>query len=236
MIPKQIYLSWPDENIWNLDHKLVHMGLHSLRDLNPDYDIQIYNDEQVKGDLKQSLNARDYDLVENSPIIQQIDLWRLIKLYNNGGVYCDMDRIHDTPLHIQDHVKCVLPLCANVGFSHDFMATESGNPIFLKAIEMNLAHRQQGNHHTYLLGPQTYMHAITECIVGYQMDVYPAPQDLDHLKQVISQTDFLSTVPEIPPLFTITSKNSTNLTLQDHESLKRELYKLSNLTHWTGEW
>lgn len=236
MIPKQIFMSWPNDNIWDLDHQLVRMGLLNLRDLNPNYTIQIYNDEQVRQDLKHSLGVTDYMLVENSPIIQQIDLWRLVKLYDRGGIYCDMDRIHDVPLNIQDNIKCVLPMCTTVGFSHDFMATEPQNPIFLTAIEMNLSHRQQGINHTYLLGPQTYMHAITQCLVGYQIDVNPEVIILDHLNQIIQQTTFLETVTETPPLFTITSQNSWHMTTQAHENLKRELYKLSYMCHWTGEW
>lgn len=236
MIPKQIFMSWPNDDIWNLDHKLVRMGLLNLKDLNPDYDIQIFNDEQVRHDLKESLDAADYMLIINSPIIQQIDLWRLVKLYLCGGIYCDMDRIHDTPLNISSHIKCMLPICGEVGFSHDFMATESGNPIFLKAIEKNLFHRQHGINHTYFLGPQTYMHAVTECLVGYQIEINPGRPDLEYLRQVIRQTGFLDTVNEFPPLLTISSQNLGNLTLKEHENLKRELYKISNLCHWTGEW
>jgi hypothetical protein len=236
MIPKQMFLSWPNHNIWNLDHKLIRMGLFNLRDLNPEYNIQIFNDEQIKQDLKQSLEKTDYNLIENSPIIQQIDLWRLVKLYLYGGIYCDMDRIHDTPLVISDNIKCVLPICGNSGFSHDFMATEAENPIFLKAIELYLSRRLQRINHTYLLGPQTYMHAITECLVGEQIDVNPETQDLERLRHLIVQSSFLETVEEIPPLFTLTSKNTWNLTLEEHENLKRELYEMSGLSHWTGEW
>jgi hypothetical protein len=236
LIPKQIFLSWPSDDIWNIDHTLVHIGLHNLRDLNPDYTIHIFNDEEVRQDLKQSLDANDFYSIENSPIVQQIDLWRLVKLYISGGVYCDMDRVHDTPLHIENHVKCVLPMCGEVGFSHDFMATEPLNPIFLKAAEMNLSRRQMGFNHTYLLGPQTYMHAITECLIGQQIEVNPGTEMLDYLKEIIEETNFIESVQEIPPLFTITSKNSWNLTIQEHERLKRELYSISGLTHWTGEW
>jgi mannosyltransferase OCH1-like enzyme len=236
MIPKQIFLCWPNHNIWNLDHKLVRMGLFNLRDLNPEYDIQIFNDEQVRHDLKQSLEKTDYNLIENSPIIQQIDLWRLVKLYLNGGIYCDMDRIHDMPLNISDTIKCVLPICGESGFSHDFMATDAGNPIFFKAIELYVSRRHQGITHTYLLGPQTYMHAVSACMVGQQIDVNPDKQDLEYLKRLIEHSSFLETVQENPPLHTITHRNSWGLTVEAHEYLKRELYKLSNLHHWTGEW
>jgi mannosyltransferase OCH1-like enzyme len=80
----------------------------------------------------------DYALVKDVGIVPQTDLWRLFKLYTEGGLYIDIDRLCNISLNdvLDDTTKCVLPTCEDTDFSHDFMLSAPNNPIFANTIDL----------------------------------------------------------------------------------------------------
>jgi len=42
--------------------------------------------------LRENISDEDYGLIRDSGIVEKLDLWRLVKLYNEGGLYIDLDR------------------------------------------------------------------------------------------------------------------------------------------------
>jgi hypothetical protein len=62
--------------------------------LNDDYDIEFSLDEDCISFIKTHFNKKIADLFKKIPIgMYKADLWRLCKLYINGGVYADVDLI-----------------------------------------------------------------------------------------------------------------------------------------------
>lgn len=237
MIPQIIHVSWRDKNILNDESELIQRGLKKLVEMNPNWDLQVSDDDDVDRYLQQNLDAFDYALLKKKHIIEKLDVWRLIKLYKEGGLYTDIDRFYNLPLDniIKDSIKCVLPTSLDYDFTHDFMMSEPGNPIYLMTLRLNLERRRQGHDSIYYLGPQTYMHGITRCLVNKEIDTNPGKEVFDKLRGLIEKSNFMLTYVEEPPLYNILFRND-NTPKQEHENMKRDFYAKHNMKHWSGQW
>ncbi len=251
MVPKHVHMTWPTKEIVNSQAVLVNLGLRKLIDLNPDWTVTIHEDAEVNDYLEFHLGRNVWNVIRGDHIVTKTDLWRLIKLYEEGGVYCDIDRICDTPLDvvIPEGVNWVLPTCLDHDFSQDFMATAPGNPAFKLAADMYIARRLNGQTSTYYLGPQTYMHAATRALTGHIIDSGCGPWVMGKLREHIASMPFMATYREQPPYNTILQRGDVDRSLSSygksdlpagvettHELAKRDLYKEFGMKHWTGEW
>lgn len=235
MITKTIYMTWKTPEIMASELPIVKHGLRQMIDLNPGWTLSMNYDSAVNSDLEFHLSRHLWEMIKDDHIVTKIDLWRLIMLYEHGGVYCDVDRICDTPLDdiIGEGVSWVLPTCLDHDFSHDFMATAPGNPAMKLAADLYLARRSQGQRSTYLLGPQTYMHAVTETLTSHPIDSGCGPWIMGKLREHIATMPFIATYREQPPYKTILHRGDVDF---DHEKEKRRLYAECGMQHWTGEW
>lgn len=236
MIPKIVHVSWKDKRVSDSQSPLIVNGLRQLIDLNPDWDVQISTDMEVDSYLYETLSKEDYSLIKNIGIVPQTDIWRLLKLYNEGGVYVDIDRLCNKPLSslATDGVKWVLPTCGDTDFSHDFMMTAPGNPAIANTIKLYLERRRQGNDNVYFLGAQTYMHGITLSIFGEAINTNPGKEKFDWMRQEIAKTPFIKLYTESLPNKTAIYEGDT--TWESWEAMKRKFYAENNIKHWTGEW
>lgn len=234
-IPKLIHLSWKDKDIIESDSLLIKHGVKRLIDLNPDWQYKIHTDEEVSEYLVQAMGS-NYDLVKDVGIVAKTDIWRLYKLYYEGGMYVDIDRFCDVKLSevIPDNVTYVLPICREYDFSHDIMISSPGNQVFANAIEMYLHRRKLGFSSVYFLGAQTYMHAITYSMFGKMFNTNPGVGVFNEIINNISQLKDILVYKEDPPYSTFLYRNKEDL--GDWVELKKQLYKDNNITHWTGEW
>jgi hypothetical protein len=244
-------MTWPTKEIVKSQAVLVNLGLRRLIDLNPDWTVTIHEDAEVNEYLEFHLGRNVWNVIRDDHIVTKTDLWRLIKLYEEGGVYCDIDRICDTPLDvvIPEGVNWVLPTCLDHDFSQDFMATAPGNPAFKLAADMYIARRLNGQTNTYYLGPQTFMHAATRALTGHIIDSGCGPWVMGKLREHIASMPFMATYREQPPYNTILQRGDVDRSLSSygksdlpagvettHELAKRDLYKEFGMKHWTGEW
>lgn len=234
-IPKNVHLSWKHKNILNSQSPLILNGMKKLVDLNPDWQVTIYDDKDIDDYIKDALSRSDYDLIENTHIVAKTDIWRLLKLRSEGGLYVDIDRLCNISLSdlIDDKTMWVLPTYRDSDFSHDFMMTAPNNPAFDKAIDLYLDRRRMGHTNIYFLGPQTYMNAISIVLCGKMLNTDPGKDAFEHLRAAINQAPFIKTYRENPPNDTIIYKSDE---LIDLEIMKRQFYAEEGLRHWTGEW
>ena len=236
MIPKIVHTSWKDKTILQSQSPLIQEGIANLIQLNPDWKVTIYDDEEVNEYLYQSMDARDFKLIENDHIVAKTDIWRLIKLYREGGLYLDIDRYCNIKFddYFSDEIKCVLPMCLDIGFSHDFMMSEIANPIYLETYKL-LVQRRYETSHIYFLGPQTYMHGVTKVLMGQMIDVNPDRNTIQHIRQTLEDIPFIYTYREELPYNSVICRDKQG-TYDEWENQKRELYQNYNLKHWTGDW
>lgn len=235
MIPKIVHLSWKDKDVVNSQSDLIKNGLRNLINLNPDWRVEISTDAEVDSYLKDQL-GEDYALVEDAGIVAKTDIWRLIKLFKEGGLYTDIDRFCNVRLNdlVDDETKWVLPTCADVDFSHDFMMTGPGNPAFANTINLYLRRRREGHNNIYFLGAQTYMHAVSYTLLGEMINTDPGPETFRRIRNKIEQSSFIKTYRETHPYDTICYKG--DVSMQAWETMKRKFYANSGVKHWTGEW
>ena len=91
MIPKTVHMSWKDKSILESTNPLVVEGVKRVIELNPNWEVTIYDDAEVDAYLKEQLEPQHYELIQDKHIVQKTDLWRLVKLFIEGGVYMDID-------------------------------------------------------------------------------------------------------------------------------------------------
>jgi hypothetical protein len=150
----------------------------------------------------------------------------------------DIDRFCNVELSnlASKNVKWVLPTNANFDLSHDFMMTAPNNPAFLNVINLYLQRRSEGNNNVYFLGPQTYMHAVTEALCGEMINTNPGEKKFNEIHNKIKQTSFIKTYRETSPHDTIIYKHKDGDEKLNLEVLKRQFYASENIKHWTNEW
>ena len=236
MIPKIVHTSWKDKTILQSDSPLIQEGIVNLIKLNPDWKVTVHTDEEVNEYLYECMDANDFKLIENDHIVAKTDIWRLIKLYREGGLYLDLDRYCNIKFddYFSDEIKCVLPMCLDLSFSHDFMMSEIANPIYLETYKLLVQRRYETNH-IYFLGPQTYMHGVTKVLMGQMIDINPGIDVIQNIRETIRGMPFIYTYREDLPHDSVICRNKQG-TYDEWENQKRDLYHNYNLKHWTGDW
>lgn len=238
MIPKKVHLTWKTKDIFNSDSVLIQNGIKNMKDINPDWDIIIYDDNDVEKYLKDKMGDRGYQLIENQHIVVKSDIWRLIKLYEEGGIYTDIDRYFNIPFSevIDEDTAWVIPTYYDQDFSHDIMISGPGNPVFQSTFELIMRRRSIGHDNVYFLGPQTYMHGITQTLFNEIIDSNPGVEIFQNIRNEINKNPSYKCIREEPPLNTVFYQHKGADELIDWEKHKRNLYKTFDLKHWTGEW
>lgn len=237
MIPKIIHISWKTPEIFNSTSLLIEHGLKNLIKINPDWKIDFNIDKNIDDYLQKNLDISQYNLIQNVSIVEKLDIWRLYKIYTEGGLYIDLDRLCNIPLNqiIDKETKWVLPIQSDFDFSHDFMMSAPYNPVFKETIELYWQRRGMGHTSVYFLGAQTYMHAITKCLTGNIIDTNPGKEVFDDLKKLLHTVPFIKTYTEKAPFDTIIFQKTDDINF-DHETEKRKLYAEFKLKHWSGDW
>ena len=235
MIPKIIHITWKDKSVLNSNSPLIEKGLSNLIKLNPEWTVNVYDDAEVNDYLSQSLDSHDFRMIENDHIVSKGDLWRLIKMYNEGGIYTDIDRYCNMRISdvVSDNVKCVIPTCYDMGFSQDFMMSEPGNPIFIETIKLFLERRKMTNH-IYFLGAQTYNHAVGKCLTGEIYEISPGVDKMNYARKLMNDSGFIQTFREELPYKSILYRGNDEGDTWEFD--KRKFYHDSGLRHWTNEW
>ena len=200
-IPKKIHIAWNNKDVLTSDHPLIQNGLFNLKTLNPEWSLEISNDLEIDNYLKNHLCDEDYGILKDLKIVPKTDIWRLLKIYYEGGLYVDIDRLCNISLDsfLNDKIDWVLPICDYRDFSHDFMMSAPGNPAFKNIITLYFQRRYQGFNNTYFLGAQTYMHGITSTFLNKIIDVNPGKNIFSEIIKVLSELDYVKLFIETLP-------------------------------------
>ena len=234
-IPQQVHMSWVSRDIFHSQNPMILNGIKNIRDLNPDWTIEISTDHEVDYYIQQHITARDYNLIINRPFVERSDLWRLLKIYHQGGLYIDLDRYYNIPMSqiITPGIQCLLPTIGDYDFSQDLMCSAPGNPIYQRVIDLNLQRRREGIRHTYYLGAQTYMHGITQELMGQIIDVDPGEKIFSDIRNRLSQYSFIKTHRELLPNQTMVFRHDANTFQHGDGGSKLDFYREFDVAHWT---
>lgn len=232
-IEKKIHVTWKNKNIINEDYNIIKNGILKLKNLNPNYEFSIYDNNDIDQYLEKHISKEDYELIKNKKIVEKVDLWRLLIIYNEGGIYQDIDRLCNIPLSQvinNDELKCILPTYYDHDFSQDIMISCSKNIIHKRAIELNLERRRNNPLAPILyLGPETYFNAITEILLGFQLSPSPNKLYFDFLRDLIEISPYLKTYREEPLYNTILYQGPEIISDKDL------MYKNEDVKHWFSD-
>ena len=167
-IPRLIHVTWREKDVleWD-DFSMVRLGPRALRDLNPEFRFRVYDDEEVRERLRATLSAQDWRSLQGRKFVTLCDIWRLVVMVEDGGVYSDIDRLWSAPLKdiMEESAECILPINGRWDFSQDVMIAVPGHEVHRRALRESLARLRAGRS-VLDIGPQAYFDAICEELVG----------------------------------------------------------------------
>ena len=237
-IPRRVHVTWKSKDILDNQSPVILNGLRNVVDLNPDWTVEISDDDDLEEYLRNNLSWNDYELLKYRSMVEKTDVWRLLKLYNEGGMYIDIDRYYNIPLHeiLEPHITALLPTNQDFDFSQDFMLSAPQNPIYAAALQHNLQARRRGERRVYLLGAQGFMLATTAVIMeGVAISSDPGVETFEKIRQKLSQLTFIKTYRETPPNDTMVFRFDPNTWRAGNGKDKLEFYAEFGVRHWVSQ-
>jgi GR25 family glycosyltransferase involved in LPS biosynthesis len=236
-IPKKIHLSWKNKNVLDSNYSLIKKGVKNLELLNPEWDIEVYDDEDINKLLRDTIGKSNWDLIKDRKITEKTDLWRLIKTYKEGGLYIDIDRYIDTPLSevINSKTSLVLPTYLDGDFSQDFILSCAKSPILGKAISNNLHYRRQGKS-LFFLAVQSYLSSVSEFVINKKLTRGGNKKEFDIFRSKVNDCEFIETYRETGPENHILFRNiNKDFNKSIFEKEKCDFYDFYEVKHWNIE-
>lgn len=240
-IPKVVHMSWRTKDFIHSQNPLVLNGVRNLIDMNPDWKVQISEDNDVDDYLRSHLDEIDYDLLKDEPMVPKTDVWRLLKICREGGIYLDIDRHCNKKLNeiIKNNVKCILPWHTSkervVDFSQDIMISAANNPIHKYALELNLRRRRSGWRDILTLAPINYFHAVTKFLYGFSLNRFPSQDVITDINVAIKNSPYIDTFTEAAPHETLIFKFNEDTWKNGNLECKGGLYDESGVDHWANQ-
>ena len=208
-MPRRIHYSWQDPaRLLNSSTELVRRGVRAAIATNPRWDVRIYDDAEMDRIIRSSslVSAADWAILKREHPVAKVDLLRLIVMYEQGGLYSDVDRLFNKDLDqlLGSHTRLLLPTHFDVDFSQDLMASSPGNRLFKEAVELNLARRRSMRHNArgaisgddlLHLGPISYSHAVLTAIFGVRVDRPAMGRAMPRIRAALGHTDGLIAAP-----------------------------------------
>ena len=199
-IPRKIHLIWPDKSVIDRysDLAMVRHGLLALRDLNPRWELTVYEYLDIGRYINRTtlLTAADRQILQGAHIVEQTDAFRFLVMYEQGGYYQDVDKVYTRPLDdlIQPQTRMLLPTSNDVNFANDIMCTSPGNRAFLHAIRRSSPIRREiprvggwaRSSDMMRLGPGQWHEAISREVFG--VDAIKGPEMVSAAREALQRT------------------------------------------------
>ncbi len=94
---------------------IVQMGVRNLIEQNPGWSVTVFEDADIDAYLEDMLVDEQWAIIKDEHLGAKSDLWRLLKIYFDGGCYMDIDRLVNIPMDeiVTEGVEWVLPMDLN---------------------------------------------------------------------------------------------------------------------------
>jgi hypothetical protein len=202
-IPKIVHIVWPDKNLVNSELEVVKKGVGNLVSQNPDWTVRVHEDQDVATFIENTklLTSEDKQAILQGHPVEKADVFRLLIIYEVGGLYTDVDKLVNVPLEdvIATGTRMLLPTYFNVNFAQDLMCSAPSNRLFLHAIQRQVElrktmKRKQGwlsSESIYALGPALWTYIVSKELIGFSgKSLLDAPEaDFETIRTVISATE-----------------------------------------------
>ena len=235
-IPKKIHITWKNKKSpFSSDANILKYGIQRLQLQNPHWDIEVSDDDDVAMYLQTHLSASDWLLLEKQHIVEKTDVWRLLKIIHEGGIYTDIDRQHSCQLDevIANH-KCIISWQQG-DFTQDMLISAPQNPLFKYALELNLQARRCKVTKLGYLGPTLMFAAFTELLIGIRLPQHPSQNEWNLLHNAIHELHpFCVLIHDSPcdPASHALFNEGEGLSCYDLQESKQYFYETDKVKHW----
>ncbi len=166
-IPKTIFQTFKTSSLpW-----ITQWHIYRMKKANPNYAYEFYTDERINEFIISSFGKDIFDTYSKIQVgAAKADFFRYAILYQQGGIYLDIDSQVKKPLDelIQANDTAIISLENNERFYVQWaMIYEAKHPFLAKTIEMvvdNIKHNRYPNDSHKMTGPTTYTEAIRQCL------------------------------------------------------------------------
>ena len=262
-LPRVLHATWKTRiDVFKNENELIRHGLRGFAEANPEWRVEVSSDEDVDNYLRQKLSPPDYNLTRHVHPVEKSDLWRLVKLYHEGGIYTDIDRLHNQRVEAVtgEEAKLLLPAFhptwapQKFDFTQDFMGSSPFNPAILNVLDLALKRRRRceasrgrstisaatgkprshrGGCSVFSLGPLTYFEACTKFLVGRPLARNPSAANLGFLlKQLGSLAPMVVTYNETLPFNTMTFRPNPTRAVFGVAMMKGNAWQASAIKGW----
>jgi len=244
-IPKVLHVSWKNKDILSSNSPLILNGLKNFEKINPDWKIEISNDKEVDEYIKKHVSLKHYNLIKDKKIVQKTDLWRLLKIHNEGGLYIDIDRYVNIPMSqiIQKNTKCILPICGQADFSQDFVCGVPNYYIHKNAIN-NYLQSLEADKSIFQCGVISYTHSVSTSLCGYKAQRRPGAKFWNDAIYKINHSPEIESFIEGSPFNKILFKHDPETFIYlngktkdldtEFKNQKAEFYNSQSVQHWNA--
>ena len=163
MIPKNIFRTWYTDDL----HPEIQNQINRIKELNPNYNHQIYTDEEIDKFVNENYPGEIADAYNRlNIIVAKVDFWRYLVLYKYGGVYVDMDSTININLDnfIRDSDEAIITAENNPNYYVQWaLIYNKGHPILKKTIDLivdNIKNNTYPNDIIKMTGPGVYSKAV----------------------------------------------------------------------------
>jgi len=145
-----VHLIWPDKTILSKgQYEIIEHGAKDLQRLNPDWKFIVHDYDSIDATIQ---NFRHPDIptsmnedLARAHIVEKTDAFRLMKIYEMGGLYVDIDRVMNVHLNqVIDvtKVKLVLATHYDINFTNDLFGSSPKNDLILEAFRKQCLMRE----------------------------------------------------------------------------------------------
>ena len=131
----------------------------------------------------------------------------------------------------------LLPTYKDTDFAQDFMCSAPGNPVFARAIELNLEMRRRQSGGIYDRGPRAYCKAVMETVFGLKGQCLESTVRAEKIRKTLHKTKGLETQREDPSVCDVVIFRLDDGQRCDRKQWaldKAELYEMAGIGSWNG--
>ena len=143
MIPKVIWQTYKDHSANGLAKEYI----DSWVNLNPDYEYRFLVDEEIDAYINHNFDRHTLNVFRALPFgVMRADMWRYAAIYNEGGIYADLDTQCITPIEqwgiAEEHL--VVGMENKTHFCQWCFAAQPRHPVLEQVLELIVERWQQG--------------------------------------------------------------------------------------------
>jgi hypothetical protein len=254
-IPRRIYVTFRRAfDVRASSNPMIELGIKRLLELNPGWSLEFAGDDDIDRYLERWLDAKDWAVLRGAHPVERSDVWRLLKVYREGGLYTDLDRLHNRRLDdlIANETRFVLPLSDRgdqIGdFAQDLICSARHNPAIRGALAISLATRHANatlpgddlptDDRVTASGARSFTYGVAEHLFGVWLGYMPGKPISDRIVELLGSLHplLVSRVEHLPfgPSVTLDGQlSAAEIDAEGYQQAKLSLYSRAGVAHWT---